>query len=205
MIAQIRGLVLEKNLTSVVVDVSGVGYELFVSVQTLQKIPPKDEKITLYTHLHVREDAMLLFGFSSLEEKIFFERCISISGVGPKLALAILSGHDLETTVAALKQGDLARLTKIPGIGKKTAERLVMELREKLDFFASSTYQSQVSPDSNSFTGQSPRDKQILIALCQLGYKTSQAEAALKAVLVNHAQSNVEEILRQSLAFLQRA
>lgn len=200
MIAKIRGTVVEKNLTSVVVDVAGLGYEVFVSVQTLQKIPSQDEFVTLYTYLHVREDAMLLYGFSSAEEKSFFEKCIAISGVGPKLALSILSGHDLESTIAAIRQGDIARLTKIPGVGKKTAERLIMELRDKVNF-----YPVSLADKSQLVTGEgfSLKDQQVLTALCQLGYKMIQAESALKSVRQGQNELPIEELLRQSLAFLQ--
>ena len=133
MIAHIRGLILSKSPNAVVVECGGVGYELAISVSTFTELAAEGKEVKLHVHTHVREDALLLFGFVEMAEKRLFEKLLTISGIGPKLAITVLSGISAERLVGAIRGGDHATLTKIPGIGKKTAERVVLELKDKLD------------------------------------------------------------------------
>src|ERR1051326_6221820 len=135
MIAHLRGRILSKRPNQAMVDVGGVGYEVAISVPTFSELPNAGGEVSLHIHTHVREDALALYGFLRPQEKQLFERLISVSGIGPKLAITVLSGMAAETMVAAILGGDVATLTKVPGIGKKTAERMVLELRDKLDGF----------------------------------------------------------------------
>ena len=132
MIAQVRGRLLRKGPQEAVVDVGGVGYRLTIPLSTFYRIGEPGAEVTLLTHTHVREDALALFGFLTPVEQALFERLIAVSGVGPKLAISVLSGIEAPDLVAALRSSDLARLTRVPGVGKKTAERLVLELKDKL-------------------------------------------------------------------------
>ena len=132
MIARLTGRVIEKQATRLVVDVHGVGYEVQVPLSTFYHLPDRGGEVTLRIHTHVREDALLLFGFATSLEQQLFERLIAISGIGPKLALAVLSGIDPVDLVRAVQSGDVGRLTLIPGVGKKTAERMGLELKDRL-------------------------------------------------------------------------
>jgi Holliday junction DNA helicase RuvA len=136
MIAHLRGRLLTKDPNRAVVEAAGVGYELAISVPTYSELPNAGAEVALHVHTHVREDVIALFGFLRTDEKRLFERLIAVSGIGPKLAITILSGMSAGFLVAAIRGNDLAALTKVPGIGKKTAERMVLELRDKLDAFA---------------------------------------------------------------------
>src|SRR3954464_11470270 len=135
MIAHLRGRLLEKHPNRVIVDVQGVGYEALVPLSTFYGMPAPGEEIALRIHTHVREDALLLYGFATLLELQLFDRLISVSQIGPKLALAVLSGIEPDALIAAVKQNDVARLTAIPGVGKKTAERIGLELKDKMAAF----------------------------------------------------------------------
>src|SRR5580658_3861345 len=132
MIAHLRGKLLAKHPNQVVVETGGVGYEVNISVPTFSDLPPAGSEVALHIHTHVREDLIALYGFSQPAEKQLFEKLMTVSGIGAKLAITILSGMAAEELAAAIRGNDLARLTKIPGIGKKTAERMVLELRDKL-------------------------------------------------------------------------
>src|SRR5438309_3487689 len=132
MIAHLRGRVLSKRPNHAVVDVNGVGYEVAISVPTFSELPTAGAEVSLHIHTHVREDALSLYGFLRIAEKHLFEKLLTVSGIGPKLAITILSGMAADEMVGAIRGGDIARLTRIPGIGKKTAERMVLELRDKL-------------------------------------------------------------------------
>ena len=170
MIGRLSGKLIEKQPPQIIVDVQGLGYELDVPMSTFYNLPGLGESITLFTHLVVREDAHLLYGFGSDDERRAFRQLLKISGVGPKLALSVLSGlsvADLAQTVAMQETG---RLTKIPGVGKKTAERLVLELRDKLDH-VSSVAGSSTTPKANS--------GDVLNALLALGYNEREAQWAL--------------------------
>ena len=193
MIGRVTGKLIEKQPPQIIVDVQGLGYELDVPMSTFYNLPGLGESITLFTHLVVREDAHLLYGFGSDDERRAFRQLLKISGVGPKLALSVLSGlsvADLAQTVAMQETG---RLTKIPGVGKKTAERLVLELRDKLDH-APATSGSISSPKANS--------GDVLNALLALGYNDREAQWALKQI--PHDLS-VSESIRQALKQLSKS
>jgi len=170
MIAHLRGRLIEKEPARVVIDTNGVGYEVFVPLSTFTALPDTGTEVSLDIHTHVREDIIALYGFSSRQERRVFERLISISGIGPRLAVTILSGGSIEGLVGAIRKGDLARLTAIPGVGKKTAERIVIELRDKLKDFAQGPAKSTVEMD-------------VLSALENLGYPHPIAEAAMNRAL----------------------
>ena len=136
MIAYLRGKLMQKDPARLVVDVNGVGYEVFIPLTTFTALPDAGLEVSNDIHTHVREDTIALYGFSTGRERQIFEKLMTISGIGPKLAVTILSGGSVEDLVSAIKRGDLARLTAIPGVGKKTAERIILELKEKLQEFA---------------------------------------------------------------------
>jgi len=195
MIAHLRGRLLEKSANRVVVDAGGVGYELAITVPTFSALPGMGGEVALHVHTHVREDALALFGFATRDEKRLFERLLAVSGIGPKLAITILSGMEAEALVSALRANDVARLTRIPGIGRKTAERMVLELRDKLASFA---------------VGEAPTasggvEQEVLSALVNLGYQPAAAERALAAVARNgDAGADFEVLLRQALGQLSK-
>lgn len=192
MIGRLSGKLIEKQPPQIIVDVQGLGYELDVPMSTFYNLPGLGESITLFTHLVVREDAHLLYGFGSDDERRAFRQLLKISGVGPKLALSVLSGlsvADLAQTVAMQETG---RLTKIPGVGKKTAERLVLELRDKLDH----------APNASSSPAlQKTSTADVLNALLALGYNDREAQWALKQI---PNDLSVSESIRQALKQLSK-
>jgi holliday junction DNA helicase RuvA len=197
MIARLRGRLLSLTPELAVVDVQGVGYAVALPVTTyyeLQRLPAGAE-VSLFVHTHVREDALALYGFWSERERDLFERLITVSGVGPRLARAILSGLPAEELLRALAAGDVARLTRIPGVGKKTAERLVLELREKAAALAA-TAAATVAVE--------PGDEDLLVALVNLGYRRADAERTLAEVRREGAPTGVPEVLRLALKRLAR-
>ena len=173
MIGKLTGLLAEKSPPLVVIDVHGVGYEISVPMSTFYNLPPLGDKVSLLTHFVVREDAQILFGFLSVEERATFRQLIKISGVGPKMALSLLSGLSVAELAAAVTRQDIARLVKVPGVGKKTAERLLLELKGKLG--ADLALPVNVASDAQA---------DILQALVALGYSEKEAAAALKALPV---------------------
>ena len=175
MYAHFDGVVAEKSSDSIVLDVNGVGYLLQVSAQTLSLAPAAGERMKLYAILSVREDAMELFGFHSREEKRMFERLRSVNGVGPRMALAILSSMPLNDLSIALVAGDAAALTRVPGIGKKTAQRLVLELRDKVD-------ESELTGQAAAAAPAGSAESEAIAALMALGYASSEAARAVSAV-----------------------
>lgn len=174
MIAHLRGQILTKTPNSVVVECGGVGYELAISVATYSEIGGEGKEVRLHVHTHVREDALALYGFAELQEKRLFEKLLTISGIGPKLAITVLSGISAERLVGAIRAGDHATLTRIPGIGKKTAERVVLELKDKLDDMA-----GVVPDDAPRSLGRLEDD--VVSALVNLGYARSLAMKAVEA------------------------
>lgn len=210
MIAQLQGALVDKGLDSVVVDVGGVGYLVSVSLTTLQALPPAGQSARLYTYLLVREDALNLYGFATLDEKQVFERCLSVSGVGPKLALAALSGLGPQDLADAIVRGEVARLQRIPGIGKKTAERLVMELRDKFHRPIGAAGAGRAESRSGSVSSSGPAlFGDVTSALCNLGYKPADADRAVERVTRELAEKGaaapaLEEVLRLALRALQR-
>jgi len=177
MIAHLRGKLIARHPNQVIVDAMGVGYEVTISVPTFSELPVAGSEVSLHIHTHVREDQIALYGFLRPEEKHLFEKLISVSGIGPKLAITILSGMPTNEMTAAIRGNDVARLTKIPGIGRKTAERMVLELRDKLP--AAATDQVHVVPSLNAI------QEDVLSALMNLGYQRAAAEKALGSVEKN--------------------
>lgn len=195
MIAHLRGKLISKHPNQAIVDCGGVGYDVTITVPTFTDLPACGAEVALFIHTHVREDALALFGFLRAQEKQLFERLISVSGIGPKLAITILSGMPTELMVAAIRGGDVARLTKIPGIGKKTAERMVLELRDKLEAFG--TVQEVVPV--------SPIEEDVLSALVNLGYQRAAAERAVGAAMKNAgAEPNFDVLFRDALGALSK-
>jgi Holliday junction DNA helicase RuvA len=195
MIGLLRGRLLEKRPNQVILDVGGVGYLVAVPLSTFAALGDLHAEVTLLIHTHVREDALALYGFLSAREKHFFELLLGASGVGPSLALKILSGMNVEELVPAIRTGDLARLTKIPGVGRKTAERMVVELKDKLEAVAIETEK----PAPSSPAGV---EADVKSALLNLGYDERTAEAALSEAKREAGASNFEKLLRVTLAAL---
>src|SRR3954468_24950708 len=196
MIAHLRGRVLSKRPSHAVVDVNGVGYEVAISVPTFSELPNAGGEVSLHIHTHVREDALSLYGFLRPQEKELFERLIAVSGIGPKLAITVLSGMQAEKMVAAIRGNDIAALTKIPGIGKKTAERMVLELRDKLDSFGVA---------AAVMSKHSPIEEDVLSALTNLGYQRTAAERALAAAAGNGGGArSFDQLFREALGALSK-
>ncbi|HEY7412082.1 MAG TPA: Holliday junction branch migration protein RuvA [Vicinamibacteria bacterium] len=192
MIASLEGRVLRKGPQEVVVDVGGVGYRVLIPVSTFYRLGDEGSRVSLLVHTHVREDALQLFGFASPTEQALFERLIEVAGVGPKLAINILSGIEAPDLVQALRQGDLARLTRIPGVGRKTAERLVVELRDRMPVVAAPA-DVPAAP-----AGGTSRDD-LLSALLNLGYSRGEAEKGVERVLREGGDGRFEDLLRRAL------
>ncbi len=190
MIAHLRGRLLSKHPNQAVVEAAGVGYEVNISIPTFSDLPAPGAEVALFIHTHVREDALALFGFLRPEEKQLFEKLISVSGIGPKLAITILSGMQAEAMVAAIKGNNVALLTRIPGIGKKTAERMVLELRDKLEGFG-----------VPAAAAASPGQEDGLSALVDLGYNRALAGKAV-GQLGNRADVAFDALFRHALAAL---
>ena len=194
-IAFLRGKVLDKQPNRIIVEVSGVGYDVQVPLSTFYEVGEEGAEVTLRVYTHVREDALQLYGFLTDLERQVFERLIGISGIGPKLAIAVLSGMDSREVIAAIQRADVARLTGIPGIGKKTAERIVLELKDRLMKLASPV-------EAGASTGAAATDRlrqDLLSALQNLGYHRPQAEKAIDAALKTDADANFEQALRSAL------
>jgi Holliday junction DNA helicase RuvA len=195
MIGRIAGILLEKHPPLVLVDVGGVGYEIDVPMSTFYNLPAIGEKVALHTQLIVREDAHQLYGFASHDERAAFRQLLKISGVGPKLALTILSGMSVAELSHVVAAQEVGRLTKIPGIGKKTAERLLLELRDKLPGAAAALLTSGAEPAPAS-------RNDVLDALLALGYNEREANWAVKQLPAN---LDVSDSIRQALKFLSKA
>jgi holliday junction DNA helicase RuvA len=196
-IAYLRGRIFEKHPNRIVVDVNGVGYDVAVPLSTFYGLGDAGADIALRIHTHVRADALALFGFATRLEQELFERLIGVSGIGPKVALAVLSGIEPAELIAAIRRSDLARLTAIPGVGKKTSERIVLELKDRLPTSAA-TPAAEGTPAEPSAL----RDD-VLSALTNLGYHVPLAEKAVNAAL-KAQPGDFEQVLRQALRELAR-
>ena len=194
MIAYLRGRLLEKQPNRIIVDVNGVGYDVFVPLSTFYNLGEPGGDITLRVHTHVREDALSLYGFSTSLEQDLFERLISISGIGPKLALAVLSGLETAELMHAIERGDVARLTAIPGVGKKTSERIVLELKDRLP-----RTPVGAPPADGGDPGPSATRDDVLSALLNLGYHRPLAEKAVAQALKIAPAGEFERTLKQAL------
>lgn len=197
MIAHLRGRLLSKSPNQAIVDCNGVGYDVSISVATFSELPAEGAEAALFIHTHVREDQIALFGFADTQEKRLFERLLTISGIGPKLAITVLSGISSERLVVAIRGGDHATLTKIPGIGKKTAERVVLELKDKLD--------DLTVPDMSTATGgahHGPVADDALSALVNLGYPRPVAQKAIESAIEKDASAakDFETLFRAAMA-----
>jgi len=197
MIGRLQGTILEKQPPTILLDVQGVGYELEASMSTFYNLPECGENIILHTHLVVREDAQLLYGFFSLTERLMFRNLIKISGVGPKLALTILSGMSAEDFTRCILEEDSKTLTKLPGVGKKTAERLVIELKDRLQ------KDDSIKLPGATDTDRAPLERQVnpvndaVSALISLGYKAQQASQMVRDLDVE--DKSTEDIIRAAL------
>ena len=189
MIARLRGPLLEKTPEQVVLDINGVGYQAYISLPTYSSLPDLGVEVALDIHTHVREDAIQLFGFSTKRERSIFERLVQISGIGPRLAMTILSGSSVDDLVASIKREDLARLTSIPGIGKKTGERIILELKDKLrDFIV------------DQEPGGSEAD--VISAMENLGYNRGLIEGAIRRSLDGDEDPGFDELFKRTLQIL---
>jgi len=188
-IAHLRGKLAQKDPSRVIVDVNGVGYEVFVPLTTFTALPALGSEVSIDIHTHVREDLIALYGFSTRRERTIFEKLMTISGIGPKLAVTILSGGSVEDLVGAIKRSDLARLTSIPGVGRKTAERIILELKDKLQDFAETQAKPAVEVD-------------VLSALENLGYNRALAENAVRRATNGDSEPVFEVLFKRSLQIL---
>src|SRR2546425_3822984 len=195
MIGQIRGRLADKRPNQLLVDVGGVGYQVQVPLSTFAALGELHTEVTLLIHTHVREDALALYGFLSSREKHFFELLLSTSGVGPALALKILSGMSVEELVPAIRGGDLGRLTRIPGVGRKTAERIVVELKDKLEAVA-------IESERPAATSPAGIEADVVSALVNLGYDARTAENAVAEAKREAGAGNFEKLLRAALQAL---
>ena len=202
MIAHLSGTLLSKQATSVILDVGGVGYEITIPVSTFYDLDEEGSIVKLRIYTHVREDALQLYGFKTARERELFMRLISVSGIGPKLGITLLSGMSADEMIASIRTNNLARLTLIPGVGRKTAERLVMELRDRVASLSSAQLEEELgakTPEGAALPTEDSTRSDVLSALLNLGYQRSSAEKAVTAALDEGDDISVESILRRSL------
>ena len=194
MIAHLRGRLLAKHPNQVILETGGVGYDVTITIPTFSDLPNPGSEVALHIHTHVREDQIALYGFLRPAEKQLFEKLITVSGIGPKLAITILSGMPADEMVGAIRGNDIARLTRIPGIGKKTAERMVLELRDKLPPIGGA--------EAPAVPAMSAIEEDVLSALVNLGYQRPAAERALASGAKNGKDGSFETMFRNTLAAL---
>lgn len=206
MIAHLSGTLLSKQATSVIVDVSGVGYEVTIPLSTFYDLEDLGSTVQLRIYTHVREDALQLYGFKTARERELFLKIISVTGIGPKLGITLLSGMSADEMIASIRTNNLARLTLIPGVGRKTAERLIMELREKVADLSSAQLEEELGakPEVSAESTEDIVRADSLSALLNLGYQRSGAEKAIDAALSEGGDITVESVLRRSLKKLAR-
>jgi Holliday junction DNA helicase RuvA len=196
MIAHLRGKLLAKHPNQAIIETAGVGYDVTITVPTFSDLPAVGAEVALHIHTHVREDALALYGFLRPSEKLLFEKLLTVSGIGPKLAITILSGMAADEMVGAIRGNDIARLTRIPGIGRKTAERMVLELRDKLPQAGPAT--APTAPAMNA------TEEDVLSALLNLGYQRANAEKALEAVAKDGTAKSFDQMFRAALGRLSK-
>ena len=194
MIGHLRGTLLEKHPNQVMLEAGGVGYDVIIPVSTFSALPDAGAEIRLRIHTHVREDALALYGFLRREEKQLFEKLITVSGIGPKLAITILSGMAAADMVGAIRSNDFARLTRIPGIGKKTAERMCVELRDKLEGFGA----------PQPVVSHSAVEEDVISALSNLGFQRALAAKAVERAVQSAGRENFDAIFRAALGALSK-
>ena len=199
MIASLRGVLLEKHPNQVIVDVHGVGYDVTIPVSTFSPLPEVGREVSLRIHTHVREDSLALFGFLTGNEKLLFERLTAVTGIGPKLAITVLSGLPVSDLVAAIRGGAIEVLVKVPGIGKKTAERMVLELKDKLDLLGAVASSSQIAA-AKAKSAFSQAEEDVISALINFGSNRGSSEAAvLKAKQEGATGDDFESLFRRAL------
>jgi Holliday junction DNA helicase RuvA len=198
MIAHLRGVLLEKHPNQAVVDAQGVGYDVAIPISTFTALPEPGAEVRLKIHTVVREDAILLFGFLTAQEKGLFEKLITVSGVGPKLALTVLSGIPAADLAEVIRAADVQKLTRVPGIGKKTAERIVLELRDKID---DSPRRAAGLPGAPAVI-LSQEEADVVSALVNLGAQRAAAETAARRAVQELAGKGFEEVFRRALELL---
>ena len=193
MIGYLTGKIISKKPTKILLDVNGVGYEINITISTFESLSQKeDQTISLYTYLNVRDDALILFGFSTLSEKEMFELLISVNGIGPKSAQSILSGIQLEDLKDAIKNGDLSRIVAIPGIGRKPAHRLLIDLRDKTDSIGE--FEKGIEGETYSLKIDA------VVALTQLGYNQKNAERTVRLIMDSNPDISLEDLIKESLS-----
>jgi len=201
MIAYLSGKLLEKQANTIIIDVGGVGYEVTIPLSTFYELGEIGTDVEMRIHTVVREDAFALFGFKTLREKELFLLLISVSGIGPKSAVTALSGMSADEIIAAIRQNNLARLNSIPGVGKKTAERLVIELRDKIAKLSGLASEEMKAEGIPQTSGETVYDD-ALSALVNLGYQRNSAEKVLKQAMQEGTEMSVQKLLRKSLQLL---
>jgi holliday junction DNA helicase RuvA len=197
MIAFLRGKLLEKHPNQVIVDTAGVGYDVVIPISTFSALPDSGAEVALRIHTHVREDALALFGFLTSEEKALFERLISVSGIGPSLAIKVLSGLATAAIIDAIRGGHVGQLVRIPGVGKKTAERMVLELKDKLEGLGGGAAPAGISVRAEPTLSGIEQD--VLSALLNLGCNRASAEAAVRKAKAAEPASAFEPMFRKAL------
>ena len=193
MIALLRGVLIEKHPNQAIVEAGGVGYDVTIPVSTFTQLPAAGAEVRLRIHTYVREDALSLYGFLTQDEKALFEKLISVSGIGPTLAVKVLSGLSAADLILSIRRGELDKLVKIPGVGKKTAERMVLELRDKLP---AATGEEPATPSADTL---SPIDQDVLSALLNLGCARPPAEAAVRKAKATGTWPEFEPLFRRAL------
>jgi len=196
MIAKISGRLIEKSPTRILVEVNGIGYEIQIPLSTFEQLGAVGENAGVFTHLHVREDVLQLFGFATALERQLFQHLLSVSGVGPRLAQSILSSCSVELFCRRVAQKDISALTEIPGIGKKTAERLVLELRDRLARWAPAGMAAKTSIPAST------AEEETITALVSLGYARSLAQKAVEQVRRESGELPVEELIKRALRYI---
>jgi len=194
MIAHLRGRLITKHPNQAIVEAGGVGYDVTIAVPTFSELPALGSEVALHIHTHVREDALALYGFLRAEERQLFEKLITVSGIGPKLAITILSGMAIPEMVASIRANDFARLTKIPGVGRKTAERMCVELRDKLEGFGA----------PQSIAAHTAVEEDVISALTNLGYQRALAEKSVERAVHSAGRENFDAIFRAALGALSK-
>jgi holliday junction DNA helicase RuvA len=197
MISTIQGVLVVKTPTSIVIETSGIGFHLSIPLSTYEVLADAGQKVRLYTHLHVREDALQLYGFASERERGLFLLLLSVTGIGPKVAQGILSGISVDEFESAVGKQDAQALVKIPGVGKKTADRLVLELREKIAEIRIDGKRQDLSTESGLL-------ERAVLALVSLGYKRAQAQETVQTILRSQPQLPIEDVLRKALQSVSR-
>ncbi|MEZ5428396.1 MAG: Holliday junction branch migration protein RuvA [Pyrinomonadaceae bacterium] len=204
MIAYLAGKIIEKEANTLILDVGGVGYEATIPLSTFYELGEPGDDVSLRIYTYVREDTLQLFGFKTLQERELFLKLITVSGIGPKVAVSMLSGMNADEIIAAIRTDNLARLTSIPGVGKKTAERLVIELRDKVATLAAAAT-GGVSPQMDGQSAPVSSNEiydDAISALVNLGYQRGAAEKALKKAVQEGTEMSVQKLLRRSLQLL---